>query len=297
MNLTILSLGVDFAPPSAGPPMIFRISAAKKLTLFALAKRVRTVLAVPVLSSRLKAGLHRDTRNARSSLAKIDTRSRNCQIHSNGFNFINRSFRNSLVLIPGWATDERIFSQFDLKYNYLISGKVDPLEFSKVLRDYLDANSIAKVSLFGYSMGGFMAKEFALSNPDRVEEVFLISVRKKYPNQQLKEIEGQLKKNKRGFLYKFYLDCFSDSDKEGKDWFKKNLLKDYVKSMGLEDLLRGLDYLGKVEISANELSQIKNLKMFHGRLDKIAPVEEAEELAGGKLDIINDAGHILFSFL
>jgi len=293
MNLTIFSLGVDFVP--SGPPMIFRISAAAELAFFAKAKKAQTASLsrdCPAVSSG-----PRDTRNARSSLAKIDTRSINCQIHSDSFNFINRGFKNTLVLIPGWAVDDRIFSQLNWKYNYLIPAKIDPFRLSKALSDYLDKNSIDKVSLFGYSMGGFMAKEFALSNPKKVDEVFLISIRKKYPGQQLKEIEGQLKKNKRGFLYKFYLDCFSDSDKEGKDWFKKNLLKDYVKSMGLEDLLRGLDYLGKVEISANELSQIKNLKMFHGRLDKIAPVEEAEELAGGKLDIINDAGHILFSFL
>jgi len=213
---------------------------------------------------------------------------------NNLFRFIDRSFTDAIVLLSGWATDGRIFSQLELKYNYLILGKADPFNFSKALLDYLDANSIEKVSLFGHSMGGFMAKEFALSYPERVDQVFLVSVRRKYPNQQLKEVEEQLKKNKRGFLYKFYLDCFSEDDKEGRGWFKKNLLRDYVDSMSLEDLLRGLDYLSKVEITAAELAGVKNLKIFHGSEDKIASVNEIKDLAAARLNIINGVGHMPF---
>jgi len=49
-DLPIFSLGVDFAP--LGPPMIFRISAAKELAIFTLVKMAQTTLAVPVLSLR-----------------------------------------------------------------------------------------------------------------------------------------------------------------------------------------------------------------------------------------------------
>ncbi len=55
-----------------GPPMIFRISAAKELGPTASSVGPQTTLAVSVLS----LALHRDALNAQAPLAKIDTRSK-----------------------------------------------------------------------------------------------------------------------------------------------------------------------------------------------------------------------------
>lgn len=45
---------------------------------------------------------------------------------------------------------------------------------------YLDNNKISKINLFGYSMGGYAALMFALKYPERVEKIFICSVKLKW---------------------------------------------------------------------------------------------------------------------
>ena len=126
----------------------------------------------------------------------------------------------------------------------------------------------------------------------------LLSVRKEYQPQALKEIGEQLEKNKRAWLYRFYLNCFSKGDLEGRNWFKKNLLKDYLDEMALENLMIGLDYLSSAKIKPEYLSRIKKLKFFHGSSDTIAPLKEVEEIKSGlpqaEFICLSGLGHLLF---
>ncbi|MDD5465710.1 MAG: hypothetical protein PHP73_05170 [Candidatus Omnitrophica bacterium] len=68
MNLSVFSLEVDFLTP-----MIFRISVAAELVVFALAKTTQT--ASPSQDCQPK-GWPWDALNAQAPLAKIDTRSK-----------------------------------------------------------------------------------------------------------------------------------------------------------------------------------------------------------------------------
>src|SRR5512135_1893728 len=124
------------------------------------------------------------------------------------FKIWNRGFKENMVLVPGWATDSRIFSALDLHANYLLPTSIQPFHFKEDLRAFLDAQSIDKVSLFGWSSGGFLATDFALENSSRIEELILVSIRRSYPVLALKKIRGYLEKNRRAYLYKFYLECF-----------------------------------------------------------------------------------------
>jgi len=49
------------------------------------------------------------------------------------FRFFNRGFKDTLVLIPGWATDYRIFNSLDLSYNYLLTTKLYHFNFNYAL--------------------------------------------------------------------------------------------------------------------------------------------------------------------
>ena len=191
------------------------------------------------------------------------------------FKLIDRGFRDFLVLIPGWATDFRIFNTLKLDYNYLVPVKFEPSNFNAGLTKILKKESIKIISLFGWSLGGFLAQEFALNNHKLIEELLLVSIRKRYELRLLGEIKNQLFKNKRGFLYKFYLECFSNNDLEGLAWFKKNLLRDYCRGLELDYLLAGLDYLSQSELKTDSLARIKKVRIFHGRKDAIAPFAEA----------------------
>ena len=76
--------------------------------------------------------------------------------------FINRGYKENLVLVPGWATDWRIFDGLDLNYNYISLIEFSPLNFTDGLSQYLENKSINKVSMLGWSMGAFLAADFTV---------------------------------------------------------------------------------------------------------------------------------------
>lgn len=214
------------------------------------------------------------------------------------FKLVDRGFKDTLVLIPGWATDYRIFSALDINYNYLFPLEFCPFGFNEGLVKSLKEKSITKISLFGWSLGAFLAQDFALIYPQVVDELILLSIRKKYAWESLKEIKGQIVKNKKAFLYKFYLQLFSDSDKDAAIWFKENLLKNYINEIKSDELTEGLEYLSQSHIQTDSLAGFKRLRIFHGEKDSVAPFSEACEIKDSLplAEFINIAatGHIPF---
>lgn len=214
------------------------------------------------------------------------------------FRFIQRGYKKSLVLIPGWATDYRIFSSLDLDYNYLLPIKTFSSVTAEGLLAALDKESIDRFSLFGWSMGGFQAIDFALRHTSRVEELILLSMREQYDRVILEEIALKIKSHKKAFLYRFYADCFFSSHNDGWDWFKNNLMQDYLDKIPERELLYGLSYLSQANIKPRQLSLIPKVRIFHGEQDKISPLEDVFKikslLPGMDFIILKQAGHIVF---
>jgi len=214
------------------------------------------------------------------------------------FKIIKRGFKDTMVLVPGWATDYRIFNALDLDYNYLLPIALNPFDFKDSLAGFLKASSIDRVSLFGWSQGGFIASGFASDNPEKIDELILSSMRRRYDKKVLEDIGFKVKKNKRAFLYRFYLDCFSPGDNPGLVWFKENLLKQYMDTMSVECLMEGLEYLSNAQMKHESLSGVRKIRIFHGAEDRIAPLEEALEikssLARAEFICMNGSGHLLF---
>ena len=214
------------------------------------------------------------------------------------FKLLNRGFRDTIVLIPGWATDYKIFLNLDLNYDYLLPVDFSISDFKKELLGFLNKQSINKVSLFGWSLGAFLAQDFALENPGRVDELILLSIRNRFERRVLKEAGAGLRKNKRAYLYKFYLNCFSKDEREGWAWFKKHLLAGYLKKMRLEDLIYGLHYLSENQIRSESLASLKKIRFFHGSEDKIAPFKEISaiksRLPQTEVIVMPQTGHIPF---
>ena len=214
------------------------------------------------------------------------------------FKLINRGFKESIFLIPGWAADYRIFSALELNYNYLLPLEFNPFDFEEDLLEFISSVSVNHLSLFGWSLGAYLAASFAAKEPEKIKELIMISIRKSYDPEILKAIGLKLKKNKQAYLYKFYQDCFSSNDQAGLSWFKDNLFKDYLENMELEELLIGLDYLSRAKIETELLTGINNIKIFHGKDDRVAPFDEAEAIAlrlpGAKFIAMHNTGHIPF---
>lgn len=215
-----------------------------------------------------------------------------------GLKFIGRGFADNIILLPGWASDWRIFSGLNLDYNYLIPVRCDIDSFRQGLSDSLDQAGIGEISLLGFSMGGFLAAELAAQYPKRIKELILVSIREKFEPGAIKEAKAQIEKNKQAFLYKFYLNCFSESDKEGLCWFKKNLLPSYLDSFSPAGLIAGLSYLENAVISPGPLREVRKIRIFHGGEDKICPLAEAGAVASflpqAEFKGLAGLGHIMF---
>lgn len=215
------------------------------------------------------------------------------------FKFVDRGFEKNLLLVPGWASDARIFSRLDLKYNYLLVSKMRLSSFPEDAVQVLKERAFEKVSIFGHSLGGFLAKDFLLSFPGNVDELFLSGIRKCYTSEEIAGVAERVKKNRAAFLRRFYADCFAGED-EGWLWFKENLLKAYLEEMRLEGLLEGLDYLSKVSMESKDFQGVKHLTIYHGAEDKIASLKEASEIAKGlpsaRFIVVPNAGHMAFIY-
>ncbi len=214
------------------------------------------------------------------------------------FKVVKRGFKDTIVLVPGWAADYRIFDSLELNYDYLLPVDFSPANFVDSLSVFLDTLSVGRVSLFGWSQGGFLASDFASRNAEKVNELILTGIRKRYDRESLERVKLKLKKNKKAFLYKFYFDCFSTADNEGCKWFRSRLLKEYLDNMSVEQLIEGLDYLSSAMINTEALSGIKKIRIFHGSKDRIAPFNEALEIKSclpqAEFIRVEGAGHLLF---
>jgi pimeloyl-ACP methyl ester carboxylesterase len=214
------------------------------------------------------------------------------------FNRIDRGYPRDLVLIPGWATDVRIFEPLALPYNYILPNRVSPDTFVDDLQNFLTDNSLREVSLLGWSMGGFLAADFAKRFPSQVAELFLVSVRSEFDKQALADIKTLLEKDRRVYLYSFYMQCLRHCPTDQVARFKRTLLKSYLETMTPSDLMSGLDYLAQARIDTLALSSIPTLRFFHGQLDEITPIAEAHTLAdslpGATFHNFPDRGHIVF---
>lgn len=212
------------------------------------------------------------------------------------FRYIDKGKKDILVLIPGWASDYRIFAPLNLDFNYLLPQEFSPYTFAQGLLEALKRYNIKKISLFGWSLGGFLASEFAAKYASLIDELILVSIRKRYKREILAEIKKCLSKNKKGYLYKFYVQCFFQ--KKQMHWFKENLLKEYCEKLELNYLFQSLDYLENTDIKPEQLNNIKRVKIIHGENDCIAPVQEAMDIKNSlpqaKLIRIKDTGHIPF---
>jgi len=194
------------------------------------------------------------------------------------FKLLDRGFQEVLLLIPGWATDHKIFMNMNLRYNYLLPIQLHPFHFEKELLRWVEENSVNSISLFGWSLGGFLACDVASKNPDWIGELILVSIHRGFEPNEIESVRINLKKNRKAFLYKFYLECFSQTDSEGLTWFKKHLLEKYLKQAE-EGLRDGLDYLSDAKINPDALTNIQKIRIFHGEEDTIAPLKEARDIS------------------
>ncbi len=213
------------------------------------------------------------------------------------FKFVDRGFSKTLLLVPGWAADHRVFAELDLEFNYLLPAKCIAGDFVKECVAAMDGAKIDTVSVCGWSMGGFLACDLFKAYPGRIKELILVGMRDRYESRQLSEVRAYLDKSRSGYLYKFYAECFSENEKDLFSWFKANLIKSYLREMDHGILLEGLDYLEHARLDTESLGGAR-VRFIHGSGDRIVPVEALarvlDRLPAATFTLIEGAGHMPF---
>ncbi len=194
------------------------------------------------------------------------------------FKFVDRGFKKGMLLIPGWATDWRIFERLNIPFNYLLPENASPGNFEEIFNDLPDKMKLSGISVLGWSMGGFIAADLVSRYPVIFNEVILVSIRRRYDENDINHVRDYLRKNTKAYLYRFYDSLFSKTEKEHERWFKESLLKQYLGDPDSLHLFDGLNYLVNRELKVDFLHG-SNIIFVHGEDDKIASLEEARVVA------------------
>jgi len=201
------------------------------------------------------------------------------------------------VFLPGWASDERIFSGLDWPANRLLAKGPPSGELHGELARYIRSRGLAPVSLFGWSLGGFMAVEFSRLFPDLVSQLILCGVRRGYAPQEIALAKAGVSAQREMFLASFYRRCFLPAQKEDFRRFRAKLMPRYLREFGTDELLRSLDYLAQARIRPEDLGG-HPVCLLHGLHDKVAPVEEARAIAAAavrvRLHVLPHGAHAAF---
>jgi triacylglycerol lipase len=169
--------------------------------------------------------------------------------------------------------------------------------FSDYLHGFLLALKIPKASLVGNSLGGWVALDFTLRHPQRVEKLVLVDAAGLRPTAALKMPEGGRKR-----LTLLNTRWFFDLMAANKEWattdlgpnaFERHVQNgdSYTVASSLAEMLTGREFedkkLGKVRVPT---------LIIWGREDMLIPLAMGEELhkgiAGSQMMVMDGTGHI-----
>ena len=184
----------------------------------------------------------------------------------------------SMVLLPGWATDGRIFEGVLPGVSAVTTGTLRPQGFAARLAAFLDRVPRGPVTVVGWSLGGFLAAEFARTYPDRVRRVVLVGIRREYPEGDVEAVLRSLSADPGACLSGFYAQCFYPSQIPAYRRVRGRLQTAYLKEMDGGALREGLSYLAGARLSRGTLPACP-VAVVHGEDDVIAPFAEGEGVA------------------
>jgi malonyl-CoA O-methyltransferase len=197
-----------------------------------------------------------------------------------------------VVFLPGWGFDGRITELLDGQARSWISPAtmVDPTSLTSDLFAFLNEKAIDRIDLKGWSMGGYLALDFARTYPDRVATLDLIGTRSHWPAAEIDAIINELQADPAAFLHTFYRKCFLGRKSAYRN-FTKNLQNDYLRHPDLELLLKGLAYLRTAQVHP---APGVTSRIVHGRNDIIAPLAQRADIPAAEVVIVEQGGHLPF---
>jgi len=198
-----------------------------------------------------------------------------------------------VLFLPGWGFSGRVLDLADKRYSWARPAvPLDPAIALPEILAYLNEHYLETIQLVGWSMGAFLAFDFACAFPEKVASLTLLGMRaSSWPPSEIATIRLALAADPLVFLREFYRKSLLGYKKESRR-FVAEQQEALLESLDMQALDRGLDYLAQWRLPAQE-PQCPVL-CWHGRRDIIAPVTEQAVIAGARTTIIEHGGHALF---
>lgn len=200
-----------------------------------------------------------------------------------------------LVFLPGWGFDGRVagYWAWPPALEVLAPASFCHAGLVEGLRASLAKRRVARVALVGWSMGANLAWQFATTYPEMVSSVTLLGGRSHWPAPEIAAIKAALAADLPKTMRDFYRKCFLGHKGLYLD-FAGGLQEEYLARLSRQDLEDGLDYLASSPL-VGQAPEGCVVRVVHGRKDVIAPFEERPRIGGAKEQVVDAAGHLLFS--
>lgn len=197
-----------------------------------------------------------------------------------------------VLFLPGWGFSGQVVELAEQRFSWLRPlVPLDPATAKAEILAFLAGHHLAAVQLVGWSMGAFLAVDFACAFPEKVAGLTLLGMRGSWPQPEIGAIRQGLATDPQGFLRDFYRKSLLGYKKESRR-FAAEQQEALLDSLDMRVLGRGLDYLGQWRLPA-QLPPCP-VSCWHGRRDIIAPVTGQAVIPGARATIIEHGGHALF---
>lgn len=210
---------------------------------------------------------------------------------------VNDGGETDALILPGWATDFRVFRPVSADYNLVSTRSFLPDHYVDEVAEYLQQECTSPVPLIGWSLGAYAATALARRFPDRVSTLILVGARDSYPDGEIQAVQDALEADREGCLRRFYRECFLPTQKDDYKRFRSDLMDTYLDEMRTGLLIEGLQYLGARSLVIEKLPDC-DIIFVHGEQDVVAPVDSAMRLAESnqraRMEVLPETGHAAF---
>lgn len=200
--------------------------------------------------------------------------------------------RPPVLFLPGWGFSGRVLALADKQYAWARpTAPLDPATAMGEILALCAEYHLDTIRLVGWSMGAFLAFDFACAFPEKVVGMTLLGMRGSWPPSEIGAIRLSLSTDPPAFLRDFYRKSLLGYKKESRR-FVAEQQEPLMESLDMQVLGRGLDYLEQWRLPAQGIQC--PVACWHGRRDIIAPVAERAVIPGASTTIIEHGGHALF---
>jgi pimeloyl-ACP methyl ester carboxylesterase len=204
-----------------------------------------------------------------------------------------RGYDRWMLWLHGWGFCNDVFAWLDLPFNFIFVSSPVVGDISSHLNRFVCSNGLDSIAVAGWSLGGLVAWQAALSARFRLSHLVLVSVRNFYAKDEISNMKMALRKDRQGVMRRFYRMCLAGSPPGVTTGLRQKIEERCLGQWDAESLEKGLDMLHDYRIGEKEMPSCRVI-LCYGERDMLVPEERRLKLSDACSVVIHDAGHIPF---